>query len=241
MMRRLLVTCAAILVASAISIDAFAPASFTAKNVASQKSISPTRTSPSCRPLRMVDPTQLISETGDLISSFGSSDLISFSDQGQNLAGIFFQASLLPYLVFLYFLQFKGNRTPELGNFGFQYLLFFVLSTIPSGIISKSTYGVTLADCDWLHGGAEILLTITNVMIVLGFRSAMTKTPEEQDPSWKVKAAAMVSVAAFASACAFGTGLGFGAHSEFLFGLGGLPEDVTSSLPWVRSVVDRYG
>ena len=95
-----------------------------------------------------------------------STNLLSFADQGQNLAGIFFQASLLPYLAFLYFLGFRGNRIPALGNFGWQFLLLFVLSTIPGGIISKSVYGTSLADCDWLHGSAEALLTITNVLIV---------------------------------------------------------------------------
>ena len=95
-----------------------------------------------------------------------STNLLSFADQGQNLAGIFFQASLLPYLAFLYFLSFRGNRIPALGNFGWQFLLLFVLSTIPGGIISKSVYGTSLADCDWLHGSAEALLTITNVLIV---------------------------------------------------------------------------
>ena len=95
-----------------------------------------------------------------------SANLLSFADQGQNLAAIFFQASLLPYLAFLYFLGFRGNRIPALGNFGWQFLLLFVLSTIPGGIISKSVYGTSLADCDWLHGSAEALLTITNVLIV---------------------------------------------------------------------------
>lgn len=95
-----------------------------------------------------------------------SASLLSFADQGQNLAGIFFQASLLPYLGFLYFLGYKGNRTPALGNFGWQFLLLFVLSTIPGGIISKSVYGVSLADCDWLHGSAEALLTTVNILIV---------------------------------------------------------------------------
>ena len=103
------------------------------------------------------------SPTASLSSTFS---LLSFADQGQNLAGIFFQASLLPYLTFLYFLSFRGNRTPTLGNFGFQYLLLFVLGTIPSGIITKSVYGLSLANVDWLHGGAEALLTMTNVLIV---------------------------------------------------------------------------
>ena len=101
-------------------------------------------------------------------SSFASSTdlLLSFSDQGQNLAGTFFQLSLLPYLLFLYVLGFRGNRTPDLGNFGFQYLLLFVLGTIPSGIVTKGAYGLNLANVDWIHGGAEALLTITNVLIV---------------------------------------------------------------------------
>jgi hypothetical protein len=95
-----------------------------------------------------------------------SSNLLAFSDQGQNLAGMFFQASLLPYLLFLYFISFRANRISDLGNFGFQFVLVFVLSTIPSGIISKSVYGYSLADTDWLHGGAESLLTIANILIV---------------------------------------------------------------------------
>lgn len=105
---------------------------------------------------------------GQCISNLASqpSSLLSFTDQGQNLAGIFFQASLLPYLAFLYFLSFKANRIPDVGNFGFQFVLLFVVSTIPSGIISKATYGTSLANVDWLHGGAELLLTVANIMIV---------------------------------------------------------------------------
>lgn len=104
--------------------------------------------------------------TSAVDSLLSSSNLMAFSDQGNNLAGIFFQASLLPYLLFLYFLQFRGNRLSELSNFGFQFVLIFVLSTIPSGIVSKSTYLTSLANVDWLHGGAELLLTLANVLIV---------------------------------------------------------------------------
>jgi hypothetical protein len=99
-------------------------------------------------------------------SMFSSSDALSFTDQGQNLAGIFFQASLLPYLIFLYFLSFRANRISDLGNFGFQFLLIFVLSTIPSGIVTKAVYGLSLANTDWLHGGAETLLTVANILVV---------------------------------------------------------------------------
>jgi len=133
--------------------------------------------------MTMMDPTDLLTASAGVLSSglgdasqwmeattassmLSSSNLLSFADQGQNLAGIFFQASLLPYLLFLYFLSFRANRISDLGNFGFQFVLLFVLSTIPSGIITKSTYGQSLANTDWLHGGAELLLTMANVFIV---------------------------------------------------------------------------
>ena len=112
----------------------------------------------------VTDVPSALATASDALSS--SSHLLSFSDQGKNLAGIFFQSSLIPYLAFLYFLSFRGNRTPKLGNFGWQYLLLFVLGTIPSGIVTKSVYGQSLANTDWLHGGAEALLTMTNVLIV---------------------------------------------------------------------------
>lgn len=36
-------------------------------------------------------------------------------------------------------------------------------------------YGAALANVDWLHGTAESLLTITNLLIVLGMRDAIRK------------------------------------------------------------------
>jgi Protein of unknown function (DUF3593) len=125
----------------------------------------------------MVGPIDLMTSTSataavassiDAMSNAASTMLLAFTDQGQNLAGTFFQASLLPYLLFLYFLSFRANRTPDLANFGFQFVLLFVLSTIPSGIITRSVYGYSLADTDWLHGAAETLLTVANVFIVSG-------------------------------------------------------------------------
>jgi hypothetical protein len=160
-----------------------------------------------------------------------SSMLLSFSDQGQNLAGIFFQASLLPYLLFLYFLSFRANRTPAVGNFGFQFVLLFVLSTIPSGIISKSVYGNSLADTDWLHGGAELLLTVANILIVWGFKEACTNpSPPVVGPP---RVAALAIFGLFAAVCALGPSLGAEAHSAFLFGIGDLSESAKFGLPWV--------
>lgn len=34
-------------------------------------------------------------------------------------------------------------------------------------------YGTSLSNVDWLHGGAESLLTLTNLFIVLGLRKAL--------------------------------------------------------------------
>jgi hypothetical protein len=149
---------------AAFTTDAFAPAiqSRTMALRQQQPTVS----------LNMFDAAMLTEFVGqsahssDFAMLFGSDILTSFADQGQNLAGLFFQASLLPYLLFLYWLGFRGNRIPDLANFGFQFVLLFVLSTIPSGIISKATYGVSLANVDWLHGGAESLLTASNVLIV---------------------------------------------------------------------------
>lgn len=124
--------------------------------------------------MMMMDPSSIMdtatSATNTASLFVGSVDstslLTSFVDQGTNLAGIFFQASLLPYLLFLYFLSYRANRISPWSNFGFQYILLFVLSTIPSGILAKSVYGTTLANVDWLHGGAETLLTLANIFIV---------------------------------------------------------------------------
>jgi Protein of unknown function (DUF3593) len=125
-----------------------------------------------------VDPYTAATSAAEFLQSSSTTNsalLLSFADQGQNLAGIFFQASLLPYLFFLYFLQFRANGLNSLSNFGFQYVLLFVLATIPSGIISKSVYGQTLANTDWLHGGAELLLTVANIIVVSHARVAMNR------------------------------------------------------------------
>jgi Protein of unknown function (DUF3593) len=137
-----------------------------------------TRTTTTTRLNLAVDPYTAVTSAAELLQSSSASTtnsalLLSFADQGQNLAGIFFQASLLPYLFFLYFLQFRANGLNSLSNFGFQYVLLFVLATIPSGILSKSVYGQTLANTDWLHGGAELLLTVANIIVVSHARVAM--------------------------------------------------------------------
>lgn len=90
----------------------------------------------------------------------------------QQLAANLFASSIVPYAGFLFFLS-RSRATPPLTLFGFYFLLAFVFGTIPAGIYAKVHYGKILADVDWLHGGAESLLTLTNLFVVLGLRRAL--------------------------------------------------------------------
>lgn len=166
-------------------------------------------------------------------SSIDSNSLLaSFADQGQNLAGIFFQQSLLPYLAFLYFLSFRANKIPAVANFGFQFVLLFVASTIPAGIVSKAVYETSLANVDWLHGWAELLLTVSNILIVWGLKEASTSS--EQTPAGTPRLAALGLFGLFAAGCALGPGtIGWEAHSGFMAGIGDLSTATAQSLPWV--------
>ncbi|MGK7874238.1 MAG: DUF3593 domain-containing protein [Xenococcaceae cyanobacterium] len=83
-----------------------------------------------------------------------------------------FALSLFPYLGFLWFIT-RSGQTPRLALIGFYVLLVFVAVTIPAGIYAKVHYGESLANIDWLHGGAEFFLTLSNILVVLGFRQAI--------------------------------------------------------------------
>lgn len=96
---------------------------------------------------------------------------INSSDLTSNL----FAVSLVPYLIFLYFISRPQTKTPQLSIIGFFFLLVFVGATIPAGIIAKTQYHDILANVDWLHFAAESLLTITNLLIIQGFRSKRPK------------------------------------------------------------------
>ncbi|MER3435333.1 MAG: DUF3593 domain-containing protein [Leptolyngbya sp. ERB_1_1] len=90
-----------------------------------------------------------------------------------------FALSLFPYLGFLWFLT-RSQKTPRLALIGFYMTLVFVAITIPAGIYAQLHYGKQLADVDWLHGSAEFFLTLSNILVVLGFRqAAIEKMPSE--------------------------------------------------------------
>lgn len=97
------------------------------------------------------------------------------------LAGVdpapFFGLSLLPYLAFLWW-SWRSGRMPRLAFWGFCVTLLFVLVTIAAAIVAEGVYGQQLADVDPLHGGAELFLTLSNVLVLLGFSRAPAQ--EEQ-------------------------------------------------------------
>jgi len=91
-----------------------------------------------------------------------------------------FAVSLFPYLGFLYFLT-RSGQTPRLALIGFYVLLIFVAVTIPAGLYAQQAYGVELANVDWLHGRAELFLTISNILVVLGFRQAVVQRQRQEN------------------------------------------------------------
>ncbi len=85
-----------------------------------------------------------------------------------------FALSLFPYLGFLWFLT-RSRQANRLILAGFYGTLVFVFVTIPAGIYAQTRYGQQLADVDWLHGGAEVFLSLTNILLVLGLRQAVQR------------------------------------------------------------------
>jgi hypothetical protein len=52
------------------------------------------------------------------------------------------------------------------------------LVTIAAAILAERNYGQQLADVDPLHGGAELFLTLSNVLVLLGF----SRQPANDEP-----------------------------------------------------------
>lgn len=122
---------------------------------------------------------------------------LPLADWFERLGGIdpgpFFVLSLLPYLAFLWWAQ-KVRAFPRLALRGFQLTLLFVAVTIAAAVVAQLAYGRQLADVDPLHGGAEAFLTLSNLVVLLGFRpqqadaleskaASATPPPEEQEPA----------------------------------------------------------
>ena len=88
---------------------------------------------------------------------------------------------------------------------------------------------------DWLHGGAETLLTTSNLFLGFGLAGTLNAGKlepmgEESFPKAQAIAAGVLAFTVYASAFA-GPQLGLEQHSALLFGLGNLPADLLSGLP----------
>jgi hypothetical protein len=115
----------------------------------------------------------------------------------------------------------------ETAKNGFSFLLTFVTATIVCSIVAVKTFGVTLADCDWLHADAEQLLTLTNVVVVIGLKSTFdafsTGIAPKPPPVPIVPLVVGFAVAAIGFTYAAAGGV-LDAHTPYLGGYGDLPE-----------------
>ena len=84
--------------------------------------------------------------------------------------GPLFVLSLVPYLALLYWAS-RIRGFPRLSLLGFQLTLLFVAVTIAASILAQQRYGTLLANVDGLHGGAEAFLTLSNLLVLMGFIS----------------------------------------------------------------------
>lgn len=179
-------------------------------------------TSPTSLNLAMMD----LDFSSQLLSSLS---LNIDREQAEALAGPFFGASLFPYLTFLYFLNVKENNCPKGVTVGFATCLLFVFLTIPAAIAAQVLYGVSLADSDWLHGSAESLLTITNLVTVIAFRQALEAKEKdlpmpESATSWEPMISLMLGLTGFAIVtAAVPAVLGPTVHTPYLAGFMDLP------------------
>ena len=78
-----------------------------------------------------------------------------------------FALSLLPYLLFLRWIQ-RSGVLPNLAVWGFRLTLLFVFMTIAAAVLALRYCQAELVDVDALHGGAEAFLTIANAVLVIG-------------------------------------------------------------------------
>ena len=133
--------------------------------------------------MEVVDYLGTTTQTLSFLNGLNDNILAMDQSAAEQLAGPFFGASLFPYLGFLFFLNVPQNETPKGVVVGFATCLLFVFLTIPAAIGAKIWYDVSLADCDWLHGSAESLLTITNLVTVVAFRQALSYKEQEKNSS----------------------------------------------------------
>ena len=85
-----------------------------------------------------------------------------------------FVISIIPYSIFLYYI-YKNPNINKTIKIGFSFTLLFVLITIILSLISLTIYDKTLVEIDYLHGLAESFLTLTDLIILVGFMNLLKK------------------------------------------------------------------
>ena len=79
-----------------------------------------------------------------------------------------FAVSIIPYVIFLYYL-YKIKYVNKFIKTGFSLTVLFVLITILISIFTLNYYDKTLVEVDFLHGLAESFLTLSDFVILFGF------------------------------------------------------------------------
>ncbi len=79
-----------------------------------------------------------------------------------------FVISIIPYSIFLFYL-FKIKLFNKTIKIGFSFTILFVIITIILSIISLKLFDKSLVEIDFFHGLAEVFLTLSDFVILLGF------------------------------------------------------------------------
>jgi len=85
-----------------------------------------------------------------------------------------FVISIIPYSFFLFYL-YKNPNLNKTIKIGFSFTLLFVLITIIFSVISLNIYNKSLVEIDSFHGFAEAFLTLTDLIILIGFINLLKK------------------------------------------------------------------
>ena len=81
---------------------------------------------------------------------------------------LLFAASIIPYAIFLFYL-YKIRSVNSIVKTGFSLTVLFVFITILISIFTLNYYDKTLVEVDFLHGFAELFLTLSDFVILFGF------------------------------------------------------------------------
>ena len=81
---------------------------------------------------------------------------------------LLFAVSIIPYAIFLFYLN-KIKSVNNVVKIGFFLTVLFVFITILVSIFTLDHYDKTLVEVDFLHGFAESFLTLSDFVILFGF------------------------------------------------------------------------